>query len=137
MVKTRNVAALFALALMLTTCLGAQERRSGGPPPYDVASEVTVSGTVETFEAGPGIKRVILTLTVDNAPLAVILGPDVWVEKQGFTFTKGATAQVVGLTGFRANSNPAMMPRLVKVGSKTLTLRDATGKPLWDGGPGL
>ena len=135
MVKTRNAAALFALALMLTTCLGAQERRSGGPPPYDVASEVTVSGTVvgvETLEAGPGVKRVILTLTVDNAPLAVILGPDVWVEKQGFAFTKGATAQVVGLTGYRANSNPAMMPRLVKVGSKTLTLRDATGKPLWD-----
>ena len=135
MVKTRNAASLFALALMVTTCLDAQERRSGGPPPYDLASEVTVSGTVvgvETFEAGPGVKRVILTLTVDNAPLAVILGPDVWVEKQGFTFTKGATAQVVGLTGFKANSNPAMMPRLVKVGSKTLTLRDATGKPLWD-----
>ncbi len=135
MVKIRNAASLFVLALIMTTCLGAQERRQGGPPPYDVSSEVTVSGTVvgvETLEVGPGVKRVILTLTVDNAPLAVILGPDVWVEKQGVTFTKGATAQVVGLTGFRANSNPAMMPRTVKVASKTLTLRDATGKPLWD-----
>ncbi len=135
MVKTRNMAALVALALLMTTSLSAQERRQGGPPPYDPSSEVTVSGTVvgvETIEAGPGVKRVILTLTVDNAPLSVILGPDVWVEKQGVTFTKGATAQVVGLTGFRANGNPAMMPRTVKVGSKTLTLRDATGKPLWE-----
>jgi hypothetical protein len=135
MVKTRNAATLFALALMLTTCLGAQERRSGGPPPYDVASEVTVTGTVmgvETVEVGPGVKRVILKITVDNAPLGVILGPDGWVEKQGVTFAKGVTAQVVGLTGFRYEGGSAMMPRMVKVGSKTLTLRDATGKPLWD-----
>ena len=123
-----------ALALMVTSTLGAQERREGGPPPYDPSKEVTVSGTVtgtETIEVPDGT-RVILMLTVNAAPLGVILGPEAWVLKQGVAFTKGATVQVVGLTGYRYNSSPAMQPRTVKVGAKTLTLRDATGKPLWE-----
>ena len=133
MLKARNVAPVLALALMVTSTLAAQERRQGGPPPYDPSKEVTVSGTVtniETIEVGSD-KRRIMTLTVDGALLGVILGPDAWVGKQGVVFTKGATVQVIGLTGYRAGGNPAMMPRLVKVGTKTLTLRDATGKPLW------
>jgi hypothetical protein len=138
MVKTRNVASLLALALMLTTCLGAQERRSGGPPPYDLTSEVTVTGVVkgtETIEVPDG-KRSILVLTVNNEQLGIILGPETWVQKQGVTFAPGASVQVVGLTGYRYQGGPAMMPRTVKAGSKTLTLRDETGKPLF-GGPGL
>jgi hypothetical protein len=134
MSKARTVAPLLALALMMTT-LGAQERRQGGPPPYDPSKEVTVSGTVtgtETIEVPDGA-RLILMLTVNGAPVGVILGPEAWVLKQGVAFTKGAAAEVIGLTGYRYNSNPAMMPRSVKVGAKTLTLRDATGKPLWEG----
>ena len=134
MVKTRNAATLLVLALMLTTCLGAQERRSGGPPPYDPSQEVTVSGVVqgmETVEVSNG-RRSILVLTVNNEPLGILLGPEPWVQKQGVAFAAGASVQVVGLTGYRYPGGSAMMPRTVKVGSKTLTLRDATGKPLWD-----
>src|SRR5687767_4064451 len=123
MVKTRNAASLFALALMVTTCLEAQERRSGGPPPYDLAQEVTVSGVVkgmETIEIPDG-KRSILVLTVNNEELGIILGPDTWVQKQGVTFAPGASVQVVGLIGYRYQGGPAMMPRTVKAGTKTLT----------------
>ena len=138
MVKARNAASLFALALMLTTCLGAQERRTGGPPPYDVSQEVTVSGVVkgmETIEVPSG-KRSVLVLTVNNESLGILLGPEDWVQKQGVTFSAGASVQVVGLTGYRYDGGAAMMPRTVKAGTKTLTLRDETGKPLF-GGPGL
>lgn len=134
MLKARNAASVLALALMVTSTLAAQERRQGGPPPYDPSREVTVSGTItniETIEVGSD-KRRILTMTVEGAPMGVILGPDEWVGKQPVVLTKGATIQVVGLTGYRANSIPAMMPRLVKIGTKTLTLRDATGKPMWE-----
>jgi len=132
MLKTRTVAPMLALAL-LATSVGAQDRRQGGPPPYDPSKEVTVLGTVigtETIEVPDGT-RLILMLTVNGAPLGVILGPEAWVLKQGVAFTKGAAAEVVGLTGYRYNSNPAMQSRSVKVGAKTLTVRDATGKPLW------
>jgi hypothetical protein len=134
----RNVAPVLALALAVTSILGAQERRSGGPPPYDLSQEVTVSGVVkgmETIEIPDG-KRSILVLTVNNESLGIILGPEPWVQKQGVTFTPGASVQVVGLTGYRYQGGPAMMPRMVKAGSKMLTLRDETGKPLF-GGPGL
>ena len=138
MVKIRSAVSLCALALMMATCLGAQERRQGGPPPYDPSKEVTVLGVVKGMESieVPDGKRSILVLTVNKEPLGIILGPELWVQKQGVTFAPGASVQVVGLTGYRFNGGSAMMPRTVKVGSKTLTVRDASGKPLF-GGPGL
>src|SRR5687767_10605647 len=110
MVKTRKVASLVALALLMTTCLGAQERRQGGPPPYDPSKEVTVSGVVkgmETIEVPDG-KRSILVLTVNNEQLGILLGPETWVQKQGVAFAAGASVQVVGLTGYRYNGGAAM-----------------------------
>lgn len=134
MLKVRNAAPTLTLALLVTASLAAQERRQGGPPPYDPANEVTVSGIVtstETIEVGTD-KRRILMMTVQGAPMGVILGPDAWVERQGVPFEKGVTVHVTGLTGYKVNGNPALMPRSVKAGSKILTLRDGTGKPLWD-----
>jgi hypothetical protein len=124
-----------ALALLVTSTLGAQERRQGGPPPYDPTKEVTVSGTVtgtETIEIRGETTNAVLLLTVDGAPMGIILGPAAWVQKQGVTFAAGATVQVVGLTGYKFNGGSAMMPRTVKAGARTLTLRDATGKPAWE-----
>ena len=131
--RTLGAAPLLALILLTTAGLGAQERRQGGPPPYDPSKEVTVTGVVKGMESieVPDGKRAILVLTVNNENLGILLGPEPWVQKQGVTFAAGASVQVVGLTGYRFNGGPAMMPRTVKVGSKTLTLRDATGKPLW------
>lgn len=133
MMNVRAVAPILALALFATT-LNAQERRQGGPPPYDPSKEIMVSGTVigtETMEVGSD-KRRILMATIEGATMGVILGPEAWVEKQGVTFAKGAEVQVTGLPGYRYNSHPALMPRAVQIGAKTLTLRDATGKALWD-----
>ena len=130
----RNAAPVLALALVVTSVVGAQERRAGGPPPYDLSQEVTVSGVVkgmETIEV-PNGKRSILVLTVNNESLGIILGPQEWVQKQGVAFAAGATVQVVGLTGYRYDGGPAMMPRTVKAGAKTLKLRDDAGKPLWE-----
>lgn len=134
--KTRN-AAVLGFVLFVTASAGAQERRQGGPPPYDPAKEVTVSGVVkgiDTIEVADG-KRSILVLTVNNENLGVLLGPETWVQKQGMAFAAGARVEVVGLTGYRYNGGSAIMPRTVKTGSKTLKLRDETGKPLWEGPP--
>jgi len=136
MLKSRTLLTLLTLTLAMGSLTTAQERRQGGPPPYDPTKEVTVSGTVtgtETIDVGADGVRLILMLTVNDVATGVILGPDAWVKQQGVTFTKGAAAQVVGLTGYRYNGHPAMQARLVKVGPRTLTLRDASGKPLWDG----
>jgi hypothetical protein len=133
MLKNRYAAAL-ALVLMLSSTIAAQERRQGGPAPYDPSKEVTVSGVVKGMESieVPDGKRSILVLTVNNENLGVLLGPETWVEKQGVKFAPGAKVEVTGLTGYRYNGGSAIMPRLVKGGSKPLTLRDSAGKPLWE-----
>ena len=133
MLKIRNAAPVLALVLF-TSSVGAQERRQGGPAPYDPSKEVTVSGIVKGMESieVPDGKRAILVLTVNDENVGILLGPEPWVQKQGVTFAPGAKVEVVGLTGYRFNGGSAVMPRTVKVGTKILTVRDATGKPLWE-----
>lgn len=124
------------LCVVAGSLLHAQERRAGGPP-YNVANEVTVSGTVvgvETFTPPDGVARGVLNLTVEGKPLAILLGPQEWFAAQRFSVEKGASVQVTGLTGARLNSMPAMTPRVVKVGTRTLTIRNEKGVPMWEGG---
>jgi len=133
----RVLSGLIALTLVSAPVSG-QERRAaaGGPPPYNIAREVTVTGTVigtEVIEPGDRPPMTVLTLTVSKAEFGVFLGPADWVSKQNFAFTKGAAAQVTGMTGFKFKGLDAVTARTVKVGTKTLELRDATGKAKWEG----
>lgn len=125
-----------AMAVMVLTIGGsAQERRQGGPPPYNFANETTVSGVaVEVTEITPpsGAPQAILMMTVDNAQMGVFLGPAEWFNRQNFRVGAGAKVEVVGLTGARFNGNPAVMPRTVKVGTRVLEVRDAKGIPAWE-----
>ena len=126
-----------ALVLGLAATSGstaAQERRQGGPPPYNLASEKTISATVvglDSTEPVEGRQVTFLAVTVGGAPLKVFLGPPEWMKKQNFAFTKGATAEITGVGGYRLNGD-AIMPRKITIGNRTLTLRDDTGKPLWE-----
>ena len=125
---------VLAMWLVAAGSLGAQERRqSGGGGGYNLANEKTVSAKVigvQTDEPAPGETIAFLAVTVDGKPLRIFLAPPAWMEKQQFTFTPGATAEITGVLGYRLNGD-AMMPRKIKIGSKSLTLRDKTGKPLF------
>lgn len=127
-----------ALALALSAAASAQERRQGGDgsglPPYNLSTEVTVSGKVASTETAPtmsGGEMATVTVTVDGGPLHVLLGPPDFVKKQAFAITANATVQVTGMPGLRLNGEPAMIARTLKVGTRTMTLRDATGAPAW------
>ena len=131
-----SVVAVVALGFS-TAVLAHQERRAapGGPPPYNVSNETTVTGTVvgtEVISPGDRPPMTVLTLLVKNEQFGVFLGPDAWVSKQKFAFTKGAAAEVVGMKGFKFQGFDAVTARTVKVAGKTLVLRDAAGKPKWD-----
>ena len=115
--------------------LGAQERRQsgGGGGQYNMANEKTVAATivgVQTAEPVPGETIAFLAVTVDGKPLNIFLAPPEWMEKQKFDFTPGAAAEITGVLGYRLNGD-AMMPRKIRIGAKTLTLRNAEGKPVW------
>jgi hypothetical protein len=47
------------------------------------------------------------------------------------TFTAGAAIQAIGVPGFKVNGGPAMLIRQITSAGRTLTLRDAAGKPTW------
>ena len=136
MLRTSGLFPIVVSALLLSVSPTAQEmRRQGGPPPYNPKTEVTVTGTVietETITPPDRPEMTVLLLTVDNAKLAVFIGPTDWVKKQKFEFTKGAAATVVGNKGFVFRGTEAVQPRTVKIGTRTLEVRDASGKPVWE-----
>jgi hypothetical protein len=130
------LATMLACVLLMSTAVAAQERRqSGGPPPYDLKAEVTVTGTVvgtETITPPDRPALTVLQLTVKGEKLAVFVGPAEWVAKQKFEFPKGADAQILANTGFRYVGGPAVQPRRITIGKRTLTVRDDEGRPVWE-----
>lgn len=135
----RRVSLVVCASLMAVVCavVSAQERRHGGPP-YDRSTEKTITAVVRGVErAQPpqGPAQAILMVTANDAELAVFLGPEDWFKAQSVTFAPKSTVEITGLTGARFNGKPAMMPRLVKSGSRVLELRDADGVPKWGGVP--
>ena len=131
-----RVSAVAIFALVVSTSVIAQERRAaGGPPPYNLAKETTVTGTVigtEVIDPGDRPPMTVLMMTVNKTEFGVFLGPNEWVTKQNFAFTKGASVQVTGMTGFKYKGLDAVTARIVKVGAKSLVLRDDTGKAKWE-----
>jgi hypothetical protein len=133
-----------ALTIALATTLAAlaparaQERRAApdrggdaGPRPYLVAEEQTVTGTfVRSFE-GPFGELTIFETTAQGKTLNLLLGPPAFVKQQKFEVAKGATLEVIGVPGYKANGNPALLVRQIRSGKQTLTLRTANGEPRW------
>jgi hypothetical protein len=138
--NTMGSALALALALALSAAASAQERRQGGGngsglPPYNLSTEVTVSGKVASTETAPtmsGGEMATVTVTVDGGPIHVLLAPPDFIKKQAFAIAANAPIQITGMPGLRLNGEPAMIARTLKIGTRTMTLRDATGKPAWE-----
>ena len=58
--------------------------------------------------------------------LNLLLGPPSWVKQQKFDVKSGATLEMTGVPGYKANGNPALLVRQIKAGKQTLTLRRPT-----------
>jgi hypothetical protein len=71
--------------------------------------------------------------TDDGAPLWVQFGQSRYVAAQGVTFNVG---DHVTATGFYENGQFQASTVVNNTTGQTLTLRDATGRPLWAGGNG-
>ena len=131
----RRLASTVLVVTIITSLAAlAQERRQAGPTPYNLANEKTMTAKVvglDSTEPIPGREVTFLAVTVNGEPLSVFLPPPEWLKKQNFSFPAGATAEILGVTGYRLNGD-AVMPRKIKIGTRTLTLRDERGNPLWE-----
>lgn len=102
---------------------------------YDLASEVTVIGTVEVVTSlqGRGYgSGTHVTLKTSTGNIEVHFGPARYLEREKFTLAKGDQIEVKGAKK-RFGTMETITARIVKKGEQTLTLRDEQGFPMWSG----
>ncbi|MDE3155394.1 MAG: hypothetical protein KGN76_09845 [Acidobacteriota bacterium] len=139
--KKWMVGTMFVVASAALAAAGlAQPPMGRGMGPgmrYDKAHEVTVTGTIEDVVQRTGMGRMAggssgthLMLKTETETLEVFVGPTTWLEQQKVTFTKGEAIEVTGAhTTF--GQNAGLIAREIKMGGKTITLRNADGVPVW------
>ena len=122
-----------ALALMLATvsCTRRSGTAANGSPDYDAATEVVLSGTVQRImlhlHDGPPVVHLIVRIS--GRDVAIHVAPPWFLKQQGFEFRTGDEVKIVCSL---QKDEPHYHARSVTKGSRTLTLRDALGFPLWD-----
>ena len=128
----RRLVMIAAIVMTLPAVPSAQERRQAGPAPYDRSQEVTVKGKAgRSYTVPGGNELTILAIEVDGKPLQLILAPADFIKKQKADLAAAATVEATGLPGGHVNGEPAMLVRTLKIGTRTVALRDESGKPLW------
>jgi hypothetical protein len=128
------------LALFIAAPLLAQPQGRGqGSPRYDLATEATATGTVESIEqiTGPaggrgrrGLGGTHMTLKTSGETLEVHLGPTVFLNDKKVAITKGDTLVVVG-SRVTVDDERVFIAKEVKKGDSVWTPRDGAGLPLW------
>jgi hypothetical protein len=126
-----------AVSIAMAQTTGSEQQ---GSPMYDVKTETTIQGTVESVEtvAGTGgrARRAMggthLVVKTDRETLEVHVGPTAYLTEKGATLAKGDTLEIVG-SRVTIDKEPVVIAKQIKKGDKTWTLRDASGRPLWSG----
>jgi len=124
-------AAAVVLIVVLTSVRTPQKE---GPPAYNAAAEVAVSGTVEDtrefFCAVSDEQGAHLVLRTDQGKLLVHVAPARFLRSQQFVFSRNDQVSVVG-TRVHYQGEDAMLAREITRGNDVLILRDHQGHPLW------
>ncbi len=124
---------VFLCGVVLAAVAQGPGNRGMGFGPYNTASETTVTGTVQAVQQHPGKRGGVgihLLLKTNDSTLDVHVGPSWYLDKQGVTFAEGDAVEV---TGSMLKTNDGILAREIKKGDKTLSLRNADGRPLWAG----
>jgi hypothetical protein len=112
----------------------------GSSPMYDVKTETTIKGTVESVEtvtgAGGRGRRALggthLTVKTEKETLEVHVGPTAYLTEKEITLATGDTLEILG-SRVAIDKESVVIARQIKKGDNTWTLRDASGRPLWSG----
>jgi hypothetical protein len=126
-----------AVSVVMAQTTGTGRQAS---PMYDVKTETTIRGTVESVElvsgAGDRDRRALggthLRVKTEKETLEVHVGPTAYLTEKGITLVKGDTLEILG-SRVTVDKEPVVIARQIKKGDNTWTLRDAAGRPLWSG----
>jgi hypothetical protein len=134
--KVWRVTLFVTVTLSLAMSIAYAQRRKGqmpGMPRYDIATEVTLRGTITKVETHPGRigwNGTHLVVSFDAETLTVHVGPSNYLEQQGFLFAAGEQIEVTG-SRIKLEGSDVLIAREIKRGEKVLTLRNSQGIPLW------
>jgi hypothetical protein len=134
-----SIAAAAVLVVGVVSIASAQTGRRGSPM-YDVQTETTITGTVESIETitGPGgrgrrgLGGTHLVVKTKADTLEVHVGPTAYLTDHKITLTKGDTVEILG-SRVTIDDQPVLLARQITKGTDKWTLRDASGRPLWSG----
>jgi hypothetical protein len=141
MASRKRLSILGAATLLTVAAVSvvmAQTGTGGAPPMYDVKTETTIRGTVESVDTvtGAGGRHAPggthLTVKTEKEALVVHVGPTAYLTEKGITLAKGDTLEILG-SRVMIDKEPVVIARQIKKGDHTWTLRDASGRPLWSG----
>lgn len=106
------------------------ERPRGGAIQYDPAKEVTIKGTVQQVlrHSVDGHVQIHLMVQTSGRTVEVHLGPPHILGWRGFRCRPGQPVEIIGA---KAKDEPHLLARRITCGTRTLTLRDERGVPVW------
>jgi len=144
MISLKRLLTLGAAALLvgglgsLATAQSAPAGRQRSPM-YDVKTETTITGTVESVEnitgtggRGRGMGGTHLVVKTEKDSVEVHVGPTAYLAEKGITLAKGDTLEILG-SRVTIDDETLLIARQIKKGGNTWTLRDASGRPAWSG----
>ncbi len=127
---------LVALLTFFTSRPAAQQKNGGGGmvPPYDSATEVTLSGTVSEIKDfdckfSKAVERHVELKLADGSVMEVHLAPVKFLKDYEMTVTNGPT-EILGSKVSYQNT-ATVLARKITQSERTYELRDAHGKPYW------
>ena len=106
-------------------------RQGQGAANYNLAAEMTVTGTVEDLKPGHQQGIHIMLKTAD-ATLDLALGPSWYQTEKKYELAKGDSIEAIGAKN-TVDGREVLLVREIKKGTETMTFRDAKGFPMWAG----
>ena len=137
---TLGAAALLVAGMGWTANAQSAPAGGQGSTMYDVKTETTITGTVESVESvtgtgGRGRHRMggtHLVVKTEKESVVVHVGPTAYLAEKGITLTTGDTLEILG-SRVTVDTEAVLIARQIKKGGQTWTLRDASGRPVWSG----
>jgi len=129
-------ATLVVGSLILAAGSSAQRRGMSGDPMYNPQTVETISGVVVSVGKFDGMKGmsqgVHAVVKTDTETISVHLGPTWFIDNQESKISANDMVEVKG-SRITFEGKPTIIAAEVTKDGQTLTLRDATGMPVWRG----
>jgi hypothetical protein len=125
-----------AVSILLINNLYAQNKNQYNRI-YNTATVETITGDVQSvdfysYKKSSGYGGVHITIKTDKETITVHLGPSWYLDDNNFTINLNDKIEVKG-SRVMWQGNDVIIAADIKIGDKSLALRDDDGVPFWSG----